>query len=218
MNMIFSVLGLIGGLLCAAADIFLDYKGKDNKEMGKYGLVNSKWETMSGWRFKVSILIAMVAVPMYGLGVFSLADQIGTYNKPLSVFLQFAGYVGIMGGFFIHAFLCLLPVIYQAVRKKGSFELGDEIVSAAFQAVMIPFYVFYLIIGVVPAAVVVYCIIVGYLSVPMWFVLLNPTVFFIIGILLRALKRDWFCDLPGICMPSLGMGMFGIVGIVNLLG
>ncbi|MCM1186713.1 MAG: hypothetical protein NC251_09340 [Lachnoclostridium sp.] len=60
-------------------------------------------------------------------------------------------------------------------------------------------------------------ILMGYLAVPKWFVLLNPFVFLFIGVGLRKLNSDRFCDLPGIIMPSLGMGMFGVIGIVSLL-
>ncbi len=55
------------------------------------------------------------------------------------------------------------------------------------------------------------------LDVPLWFVLLNPVVFLLVGLALRAIKRDWFYDLPSIIMPSLGISMFGVIGIVNLI-
>lgn len=69
MYMTLSVLGLIGGVLCAIADMLLDLKGKDNQKLGKNGLVDSKWEYMSEWRFKVSILVVMIAVPLYAMGL-----------------------------------------------------------------------------------------------------------------------------------------------------
>ena len=39
----------------------------------------------------------------------------------------------------------------------------------------------------------------------------------IIGITLRKLNRRVFCDLPGIIMPSMGLAMLGLIGIVNML-
>lgn len=34
MYLIFSVLGLIGGLMCATGNVFLDFKGNGNKKLG----------------------------------------------------------------------------------------------------------------------------------------------------------------------------------------
>lgn len=56
-----------------------------------------------------------------------------------------------------------------------------------------------------PTAIVVYAIVTRLLDVPMWFVLLNPVVFQVIGWILRALKREWFCDVPAVCSASLGL-------------
>lgn len=46
MLMPFSILGIMGGLLCAVADILWDFKGADNKKLGKNGLIYSKWSEM----------------------------------------------------------------------------------------------------------------------------------------------------------------------------
>ena len=34
MNLIFSIMGLVGGLLCCAGDLLFDLKGKGNKKLG----------------------------------------------------------------------------------------------------------------------------------------------------------------------------------------
>ncbi len=52
---------------------------------------------------------------------------------------------------------------------------------------------------------------------PKWFVLLNSIVFMIIGMTLRKINPKLFNDLPGIAMSSLGLGMIGLIGIVNLM-
>lgn len=56
----------------------------------------------------------------------------------------------------------------------------------------------------------------GFLDVPKWFVLFNPFVFLFVGVGLRKIKPEWFYDLPGIILPSLGMGMYGLITIVNM--
>ena len=47
--------------------------------------------------------------------------------------------------------------------------------------------------------------------------LLNSIVFLIIGIVFRKINSNKFQDLPGIIMPSLGLAMIGVIGIVAYL-
>jgi hypothetical protein len=42
-----------------------------------------------------------------------------------------------------------------------------------------------------------------------------PLSLMIAGTLLRKLKKDWFYDLPGIIMPSLGLGLLGLMAAIN---
>lgn len=214
--MILSILGLIGGLLCCIGDLLFDLKGKGNHKLGTSGNIDSNWLKMLYWRFGASILFAMVGDVLVGLGIFSLADQIREANRILSIVMALSGYVGVIGGLFIHACLCIQPVIYKKIMEEDNFNLADKTLEAFYKVVMPPFFIAYVIL-MVPAVCTVIAIFAAYLSVPKWFVLLNPIVFLIIGVALRKLKNDWFYDLPGIIMPSLGLGMLGLIGIVNLL-
>ena len=56
----FSILGIIGGLLCAVADILWDFKDADNKKFGEKGLIYSKWSEMPDWRFVTSAVLSMI--------------------------------------------------------------------------------------------------------------------------------------------------------------
>ena len=67
-----AIIGIIGGLLCAAADLLLDLKGTDNKKLGKMGIIDSAWSRMPHWRFVASDILAMFAVPMYTCGFIAL--------------------------------------------------------------------------------------------------------------------------------------------------
>lgn len=67
---------------------------------------------------------------------------------------------------------------------------------------------------IVPAIAVVIMIINGTLSLPIWCVLLNPVVFQLIGILLRATKLDIFIDAPSCCAASLGLAMYGVLSLL----
>lgn len=216
MNLTLSIVGLIGGLLCAGADMLLDIKGKDNVKCGSKKILDSNWEKMPDWRFAASILVAMVAVPLYSMGVISLGNQIGAQHPALGTALRLSIFVGAMGGFFIHAFVCVIPVIYKEIMREKRFELADRVILRAFKTVRVPFGLLYLILMLIPASIVCYAIVTDILNVPLWFVLLNPVAFQLLGWLLRAVKKEWFCEVPSICMASLGLSMFGVIGIVNL--
>lgn len=211
MYMTLSILGLIGGILCAMADMLLDLKGKNNKKLWENRIIDSNWEYMSEWRFKLSVLVVMIAVPLYAVGLWSLSEQIG---GTIGMVLKPVTFVGSMGGFFIHAFLCLLPIVYKSSSDK---EQAVVIIDKMYSTIKIPFLILYLVLTLATTVLVVIAIINGSLNVPWFCLLVNPIVFMIIGILLRFVKYDLFYDLPGICMPSLGLGMFGLIGIINLL-
>ena len=68
-----------------------------------------------------------------------------------------------------------------------------------------------------PCVTTAIAIFTGCLDVPWWFALLNSISFMIVGITLRKIKPQWFCDLPGIIMPSMGLSMLGVIGIINLM-
>lgn len=46
MDKVLANIGIIGGLLCAVADLLLDLKGSDNKKLGRLKVIDSKWVEM----------------------------------------------------------------------------------------------------------------------------------------------------------------------------
>lgn len=216
MNLIFCSLCVVGGLLCAVGDCFLDLKGKDSKSLGKYGYIESAWSHMAQWRFSVSILLAMVGVPCAMLGFSSIAQQISHGNFGLGIVFYIVGIIGFSGGFFIHTILCLFPIIYQIVEKKNGFEFTEHLLNTVYDTIRIPFYLMYLCMLLSSSILLSVAVFRGYMTVSPWLLLLTPLPMLVYGGVLRKMKRDWFYDLPGIVMPSLGIAMVGVIGIVNL--
>lgn len=216
MNMIFSVMGLLGGILCAIGDILFDFKGRGNQKLGTWKNIDSNWQKMSYWRFGASIIAAFNGDILVGFGIFSLADQIRPSNAALAAVTAICGYIGVIGGFFVHAVLCLQAIIYKKIMEEDNFSLADKTLVAFGKASIVPFVLGYLV-GMTTCVCSVIAILAGYLSVPKWFVLLNSIVFMIIGVTLRKINPKLFNDLPGIVMSSLGLGMIGLIGIVNLI-
>lgn len=215
-ELLFSILGLIGGLLCCVGDILFDLKGKGNEKLGTSGNIDSNWTKMSYWRFGASIMFAFVGDALVGLGIFSFASQINDANAIVAKIVAACGYVGVIAGFFIHACLCIQPVIYKKIMEDNQFELADKTLEAYYKAITPPFLIGYIVL-MVPSICTIIAVLSGYLDVPKWCALLNSIVFLVIGVTLRKIKKEWFNDLPGIIMPSLGLAMIGLIGIMNLL-
>ncbi len=216
-NLIYSILGLIGGVICAIGDILLDLKGKDNIKVKNSLIIESNWTKMANWRFKLSIVFGFVGSFMYSLGIYSLGRQLLLVDEKLSEAMIIFSILTAMSGFFIHSLICICPIIYKAVLKGKDEDLAEHSINELVSSVKNIFGVLYLFIIMAPTCLTIFCIVSGLLSVPSWFVLLNPLVFLLIGLSLKVIKREWFYELPSICMPSLGLGMFGVIGIINLI-
>ena len=216
MYLTFSVFGLIGGLLCAIGDILFDLKGKDNQKTGPGGNIDTNWIKMSDWRFVASIIVAFFGDMAAMLGLYSLGMQIAEKNTVLGYVTAICGCMGTVGGFFVHSTLCIQPLLYKRLVEHGHADLIDKIFPTFYKAAAFPFFFGYILL-MVPSVTSVIAILTGCLDVPKWFALLNSIVFMIIGITLRRLKPSVFCDLPGIIMPSMGLAMLGLIGIVNLM-
>lgn len=216
MNVMFGIMGLVGGILCAVGDILFDLKGRDNKKLGTSGNIDSNWAKMSYWRFGVSIMCAFVGDMLTGFGYLSLVRQLSETNTTFAIVTAVLCYIGVIGGFFVHSALCIQPIIYKKIMETNNFKLADDTLEQYYKAVMAPFFIGYgsILAG---AVCIIIAILTGALSVPKWFVLLNPIVFLVIGVALRKIRPDKFYDLPGIVMPSLGLGMLGLIAAVSAL-
>ncbi len=216
MNMIFSILGLTGGILCAVGDVLFDFKGGGNQKLGAWKNIDSNWLKMSYWRFGASIIAAFFGDILVGFGIFSLVEQIRPSSAALAAVTAICGYIAVIGGFFVHSVLCLQAIIYKKIMEDDNFVLAEKTLSEYGKAIITPFAIGYIAL-MIPGVCGVIAILAGYLSVPKWFVLLNSIVFMVIGMTLRKINPKLFNDLPGIVMPSLGLGMIGLIGIVNLV-
>lgn len=215
--LLYPILGILGGLLCAVGDVLLDLKGKDNCMIDANKMISSNWVSMKRWRFLVSIYCALFGVPLIMFGGIALGEQISNSNASLGNWFHLSILIGSIGGFFIHTILCIIPILFQELRKITDEEKSCHIILVIWKAICVPFLSLYLVIVFVSSILLITAIIQGYLSVPLWCIILNPLCFLIIGILLRNIFPKYCYELPGICMPSLGLSMFGVVTLIHLL-
>lgn len=214
MSQVLAVIGIMGGILCTVADCLLDLKGANNKKLGSMKIIDSKWETMAHFRFVWSDILAMFAVPMYTCGFIALMVQLYQTREKLAVVLSIIFLCGAMGGFMIHTFLCINPTIYKCIMEKGDFELAEKVIHTIFNQITVPFAILYTMLVIIPAIMVMFLIINGTLALPIWTISLNPLVFQLIGLLLRATKCKLFIDAPSICAASLGLAMYGVLALM----
>ena len=218
MNLIFSVVGLLGGLLCCVDDILFDLKGKGNEKLGTSKNIDSNWSKMSEYRFGLSIICAMFGVILIGFGFYAIADIIRENDLLLSNLILITGFIGCVGGFFVHSMLCIQAIIYKRITNNGkdNFEIADNTLEGYYKAIMPPFILSYCVLMIADICIMV-AVFNGSLGVPKWMGLLNSIVFLVIGVLFRKINAEKFQDLPGIIMPSLGLAMTGLIGIVAYL-
>ena len=217
MNLIFSIMGLVGGLLCCTGDILFDYKGKGNKKLGTSKNIDSNWSKMSEWRFGLYIICAMFGIIFIGFGFYAIADMIKE-NEILSNLILITGFIGCIGGLFIHSMLCVQAIIYKRITNNGknNYEIADNTLEGYYKAILPPFIILYIVLMTTDICIII-AVLNGSLGVPKWMALLNSIVFLIIGVLFRKINPNKFQDFPGIIMPSLGLAMTGVIGIVAYL-
>jgi hypothetical protein len=213
---VLGIMGIIGGLLCATADLLLDLKGTKNKKLGKMGVIDSEWENMAHWRFVLSDILAMFAVPMYSCGFIALMMILKKEHPVISTVFTVIFLIGVMGGFMIHTFLCQQPTIYRKIVAKADQELVEDVIQSAFRQIYVPFFTLYSMLVIIPAIAVIVLIIIGYIHAPLWCVILNPFVFQLVGFCFRATKLEIFIDAPSCCAASLGLAAYGLLTLICL--
>ena len=213
---IFGICGVIGAFLCILGDLLLDLKGPDNKKLGKYGIMDSAWDHMDVKRFVHSILLAGLGAPLASLGFTAMAHELAKANEGFGIAYFIIAILGAGGGFFIHAFICLLPVLYKKIEPDHGFDYAESIINTAYEAVKIPFWCLYMALVAVPSLMVIFALWNGYLDLSRWFILLTPPCLMVFGGVLQKINNRIFCDLPMVITPSLGLAMMSLMAVLNM--
>ena len=217
MYLTFGILGALSGPIMAAGDILLDLKGKDDREIGKLGIIHSAWDHMARWRFPASILLALVGCPMQMLGFTAMAHVLSQHSPGYGLAFWLVALAGTSGAFFIHTILCLFPVICQFLGEKNLEGEREPLIGRIYEAVKIPFWIQYFCLVLVTGVMIIAALFMGLLPISPWYGLLTAPVLTILGLTLRKLKPSLFYDLPGIVMPSLGVGAVGLLAVISML-
>lgn len=217
MYLIFAILGALAGPVMAVGDMLLDLKGKDNKQYGKLSLINSAWNHMNEKRFRQSIVLAMFGTPMQAMGMLSMAKVLSESNTGFALAFFVVCLFGITGSFFIHTVICLFPVIYKNMITNHTLEETDAVINSVYHAVSIPFWIQYCALVAFPGFFIIAALFLGYLPLSPLFGLITAPVLTLFGLTLRKLFPNIFYDLPGIVMPSLGVGSIGLLALLSMI-
>ena len=217
MDMVFGICGILSGVIMASGDLLLDLKGREDREIGKYGLLHSAWSHMEEKRFRGSILLAMVGTPMQLLGHLAMAHRLSLASPVYGRVFFLTSLLGLCGAFFIHTLLCLFPILYKYLEPGHTVEQIDELIHKIYDAVKLPFWIQYFCLVALPGFLIMGAIFSGLLPISRWYCLLTAPVMTVFGLLLRKWKPRVFYDLPGIVMPSLGVGCVGLLAVISML-
>lgn len=156
-------------------------------------------------------------MPCYILCGLFLGEQTKVGSPLLGELFIISIIIGGIGGFFVHSLLCIIPIFFQELRKTTNEERSCDIIQIIWNIVAIPFVLLYFILVPVSSLLVITSIFQGILNIPIWFALLNPLVFQILGVILRQICPKYCYDFPSICMGSFGLSMYGVISLVHMI-
>ena len=78
-------------------------------------------------------------------------------NKILSNIILITGFIGCIGGLFVHGLLCIQAIIYKRITDNGktNFEIADNTLEGLYKAIMFPFFLLYCILMIADICVVI---------------------------------------------------------------
>ena len=142
-NFIFAVLAAAAGLLYSIADYLLEYLPGESTVLDKYGAVESAWEVMHAGRFTASIALAAMITPFFVAGYICIYKQMQTTHPKYAKGFIAVTLIGGLSDFFIHAILCIMPVVYKSVFEISGRTAAVAVLEATEGSFIIPFYVYF---------------------------------------------------------------------------
>ena len=215
--LLFGILGVVGPCLCMVGDLLLDIKGPENRKLGKYGIMDSEWDHMDAARFRHSITAASLGAPLAILGATAMAHVLAESHPLYGIVYFIAAVLGGGGGLFIHAFICIFPILYKKIEPDHGFDYAESVINLVYESIRLPFWVLYLLLVGVSSVMTIAALAMGYLHISRWFILLTPPCLMLFGGILQKLFPRACCDLPMVITPSLGLAMMSLMAVLHML-
>lgn len=142
-NYIFAILAAVAGLLYSLADYLLEYLPGNSTVLDKYGVVESAWAAMGAGRFTASITLAAMITPFFVMGYLCVYRQMQTTHPRYAKAFITVALVGGLADFFIHAILCIMPIVYKSVLEISGQAAAVSVLEAMAGSYIIPFYAYF---------------------------------------------------------------------------
>jgi hypothetical protein len=143
MNGIFAALAAVAGLLYSVADYLLEYLPGNSTVLDKYGVVESAWGEIESGRFTASITLAAIITPFFVAGYICVYRQMRTTHPRYAKAFIVVTLIGGLSDFFIHAILCIMPVVYKSVINISGQAAAVTVLEDMTGSFIIPFYVYF---------------------------------------------------------------------------
>lgn len=207
-------LGVLGMVLCMAADWLLDVKPAGNvRDM----VVESGWTEMSMWRFETSILIAAAIIPLFWLGVREMKALLRARcqtagDRRMSRLFDAGAMAGVMGFLFIHIMCCLLPIIFKCAYAAGiDYAAASALTNRVALYVYAPFFAYYLAADLGMSAAWVYFVCRGRLALPKWAALCCPLAALVLTEAFHAVP--WPIGQIGVAFETMGHALMMVMSL-----
>lgn len=142
-NCIFAVLAAVAGLLYSLADYLLEYLPGNSTVLDKYGFVQSVWAIMESGRFTVSLTLSAIITPFFVAGYLCIYRQMQTTHPRYAKAFIVVTLIGGLSDFFIHAILCIMPVVYKSVFEISGQAAAVTVLEDMTGSFIVPFYVYF---------------------------------------------------------------------------
>lgn len=207
-------LGVLGMILCMAADWLLDVKPAGNVSSG---VVESGWPEMSMWRFEASILTAAAIIPLFWLGIKTLMELIQdrcrtNTDRHMYRLFRAGAMAGTMAFLFVHIMCCLMPIIFKCSMSAGlDLTAASELTNQVGLYIYVPFFAYYIAADLGTSAAWIWLVLKGRLGLPKWASLCCPVVTLVLGWVTHLLP--WPASEAGVAFETMGYVLMMAAGL-----
>jgi hypothetical protein len=142
-NFIFAVFAVVAGLLYSVADYLLEYLPGNSIVLDKYGVVESAWGEMAAGRFTASLTLAAIITPLFVAGYICVYQQMQTTHPRYAKAFIVVTLIGGLSDFFIHAILCIMPIVYKSVINISGQTAAVTVLEDMTGSFIVPFYIYF---------------------------------------------------------------------------
>ena len=139
-NFIFAVLAAAAGFVYSIADYLLEYLPYESSVLDKFGVVESAWVDMANERFVISLAISAILTPLFVNGYLCIYRQIKESSPTFSKVFLTVTLIGGLGDFFIHAILCIMPMVYKSVLGSAGGDIAVKTLEDMTGGFIVPFF------------------------------------------------------------------------------